>query len=277
MVKNVKEQLVPENGEELTLFPPCDIIEDMKTDDLVAALDAIFEPEKFPDPSQNGLQVAGRKETKKALFAVDASLETIRKAQKEDCGLIIVHHGLFWSRPLMVRGYMKERLKALLASDIGLYAVHLPLDEHPELGNNISLALEAGIVKDAALASYKGVPLGIMGHYESPRSLEEAARPLKGKYQALHVIDGGRPIRKAGVITGDAGSLLEEILESGIDLLISGELNHAMVHPFTESGLSGLFYGHYATERGGLLRLQEHLKRMFPTLDTLFFDNDTKL
>jgi|MTBAKSStandDraft_2_1061841.scaffolds.fasta_scaffold00739_13 dinuclear metal center YbgI/SA1388 family protein len=249
----------------------------MKTEELIAALDTIFQPERFPDPSQNGLQVAGRGETEKVLFAVDASLETIRKAQEEKCGLIIVHHGLFWSRPLMVRGYMKERLKALLQSDIGLYAVHLPLDEHPELGNNMSLALEAGIIKDTALASYKGVPLGILGHYESPRSLEEAALPLKGKYQPLHVIDGGRPIRRAGVITGDAGSLLDEILESGIDLLISGELNHAMVHPFKESGLSGLFYGHYATERGGLLRLKEHLERVFPSLGSLFYDNDTKL
>ena len=277
MVKNVKEQLVPENGEELTLFPPCDIIEGMKRDELTAALDTLFEPEKFPDPSQNGLQVAGRGKVEKVLLAVDASLETIQKAKEEDCGFIIVHHGLFWSRPFMVRGYMKERLKALLENEISLYAVHLPLDEHPELGNNISLALEAGITRDGTLASYKGLPLGVSGHFEEARSLEEVKASLNRNYTLRHVIDGGRPIRRAGVITGDAGSLLDGILESGIDLLISGELNHAMFHPFRESGLSGLFYGHYATERGGLLRLKEFLERTYPALTYLFYENDTNL
>jgi len=277
LVKNVKKQIVPENGEELTLFPPYDIIEDMKTRELVAALDTIFEPEKFPDPSRNGLQVAGREEVRKILFAVDVSMDTIKKAQSEGCGLVIVHHGLFWSRPFMVRGYLKERFRALLESDIGLYAIHLPLDEHPELGNNISLALEAGIIRDGPLASYRGISLGVLGHYEKPCALEEAAQPLNKLYKPRHIIDSGRTIRKAGVITGDAGSLLDEILESDIDLLISGELSHAMYHPIKESGISGLFYGHYATERGGLLRLKEYLERVFPRVECLFYDNDTNL
>ncbi|HDS02603.1 MAG TPA: Nif3-like dinuclear metal center hexameric protein [Firmicutes bacterium] len=249
----------------------------MKTQDLIHDFDTLFEPGRFPDVSQNGLQIQGRQETAKVLFAVDASLEAARRAAQGGYDLLVVHHGLFWSQPVYVRGYMKERLKTFLLNDVGLYAMHLPLDEHPELGNNVSLALEAGIRKEGPLVYYKGIPFGVKGSFDKPQPLEEIRRRLSSSYTGGYVIDGGKPVSTVGVITGDAGSLLEDILRSGIDLFISGEMTHAMVHPFTESGLSGLFYGHYATERGGILRLMEYVRRMYPGIECDFFEYETNL
>jgi dinuclear metal center YbgI/SA1388 family protein len=229
------------------------------------------------DDSQNGLQVAnatGR--LKRVAFAVDACLESFRRAREWKADLLFVHHGLFWGRPLPVTKSHYQRLKALLASDCALYAVHLPLDAHPELGNNAGIAALLGLEQIESFGLYKGLKIGIKGRLPEPMSLVDLQRILSsGQNQGLSSLPfGPERIRSVGIVSGGGASIAMQAVDENLDLFVTGESSHTIYHPCLEAGLHVLFGGHYLTEVWGVKRMCEKVREEMG-LETVFLDLPT--
>jgi dinuclear metal center YbgI/SA1388 family protein len=211
------------------------------------------------DPSLNGLQVDNDgAEIKKIVFAVDASLETFKRAAAAGAGMVFVHHGLFWGSPLRVSGGHRERIKFLLDHNIALYAVHIPLDQDPLLGNNAGLAELLGLENLEPFGIWNGVKIGWKGSFASPVSIDEAARRISGggPVKALGLFPFGKKENSScAVISGGAAQEVLEAIEEGIDLYVTGESSHAVYHQMLEGRINVIAGGHYATEVWGVRRV----------------------
>ncbi|MBN2552414.1 MAG: Nif3-like dinuclear metal center hexameric protein [Spirochaetales bacterium] len=237
--------------------------------------------DEFPgaDVALNGLQVTHRRETvDKVAFAVDACLESIRRAADWAADLLFVHHGLFWGRPLAVTGNHYRRLRALIEADLALYAVHLPLDMHPQLGNNAGLARRIGLRQLEPFGEYKGTKIGLKGTLQEAMSLEQVVRACCGAHeQTVRVLPfGPETVRTVGVVSGGAADEAYQAIEEKLDLFITGDADHTIYHHCLEGAVNVIFAGHYATETAGVTRLAEHLQRE-TDLQTRFFDIPTGL
>jgi dinuclear metal center YbgI/SA1388 family protein len=214
------------------------------------------------DSSLNGLQVDNDgAEVDKIAFAVDASLESFRRAAASGAGLLLVHHGLFWGAPLRVEGVFRGRLQFLLDHNIALYGVHLPLDAHPELGNNAGLADLLGLENREPFGLYHGRKIGYKGTLKKPLTVEEAVQKIAafGDRPPLGVFPfGKRESLTCGIISGGAAAEALQALEEGLDLYVTGEASHSYYHHILEGGLNVIAGGHYATEVWGVRRVMEH-------------------
>lgn len=222
----------------------------------------------------NGLQVANSGRVRRVGAAVDASERAIRRAVAAGCDLLLVHHGLFWdgNRPVTGRRYRKLRL--LLEHDVAVYAAHLPLDVHPELGNNALLARALGLELAGEFSEYRGRAIGRWGTTELKREALCARLDdlLGGR---VRMVAGGPEVsRRVGVLTGSGGSAIEDALGAGLDTLITGEGPHHTYFDAEEGGINVLFGGHYATETFGVRALAEDVGRRFE-LEWEFFDLPT--
>ncbi len=245
----------------------------MNRDELVRWLDAYLDIGGLDDVSQNGLQVEGRAEVTRVGAAVDASLKTFQDALAQGVDFLIVHHGLFWGRPEPVVGPLRRRLAALFEGGINLYAAHLPLDAHPEVGNNAVLAQALGLTE---LAPFGGV--GLQGRFSPAQRLHDLADRM-GRItgmQALVHQGGSDLIQRAAVVTGSGASLIAEAARAGLDLLITGEPKHAAFHDPFEWGINVLYAGHYDTEVFGVKALAERIEAEFG-LPWVFLDHPTGL
>jgi dinuclear metal center YbgI/SA1388 family protein len=231
------------------------------------------------DDSLNGVQV-GRSSTPLELvaFAVDACAESIRRARAAGAQLLFVHHGLFWGRPARVEGLLLERMRLLLGADMGLYACHLPLDKHPEVGNNAVLAARIGLGEIRPFGSYHGVDIGLRGVLDPKLGLDEIiARVLPDGSRPRTLIPGAaREIGSVAVVSGGAAMEAFQALDAGIDLYVTGEPSHSIYHAVVEGGMGFLAAGHYATEVWGVQAVAERLSRE-TGLKTLFIDLPTGL
>lgn len=212
------------------------------------------------DNSMNGLQVDNDgSEIGKIAFAVDANLESFTEAASWSAGLLFVHHGLFWGRPLGLLGNHRRRLKYLLDHNIALYAVHLPLDQHPRLGNNAGLAELLGLKEIEPFGLYHGRKIGYKGVLDPPLSIGEAAKRIcfMGR-PALGVFPFGVDLnRTCAVISGGAPEEALQALAEGLDLYITGEPSHHIYQEAQEAGLNMIAGGHYSTEVWGVRRVME--------------------
>jgi dinuclear metal center YbgI/SA1388 family protein len=231
------------------------------------------------DRALNGLQV-GRSgsELCRVAFAVDACLESIRRAAQWRADLLFVHHGLFWGTPLAVTGVHYQRIKELLAADCALYAAHLPLDLHPEVGNNVALARDLGLVDLEPFGEYHGIKIGCRGRLPQGRPLEEVARLCcGGSTESPRFLPfGPEVIETVGIVSGGAAEEALQALEEGLDLFITGEAAHTVYHHCLEGKMNVIFGGHYRTETGGVRLLAEWLARE-TGLETRFLDVPTGL
>lgn len=249
----------------------------MQRDELVAYLDEFLRIREIEDTSQNGLQVEGDAEVHKVAFAVDACREAFERAADARAQFLIVHHGLFWGSPVRLVGPLYQRVRTLILNGCSLYAAHLPLDAHPEVGNNAELARRLGLVETRPFGKYHGISIGIAGVLEPPLPLPNLIGRL---IQALNVppirvlAHGAPNAHRVGIVSGDAVSLLEQAAEEGLDTFITGETRHSAFHSVAELGLNVLFAGHYATESVGLQALARHLEEKFG-LETVFLDIPT--
>ncbi|MDR2637810.1 MAG: Nif3-like dinuclear metal center hexameric protein [Zoogloeaceae bacterium] len=235
----------------------------MNREELALALDAILDSAKFEDYCPNGLQVEGRLDLRRAITGVTASQALIDEAIRREADTLIVHHGLFWrgESPCVV-GYRRRRLAALLAHDINLFAYHLPLDAHPELGNNAQWARAMGW---RTTGRFGRQALGFHGEPEEPCTLAElAARTRAVLGRAPLVVAAGdenRPIRRLAWCSGGAQHYLEEALSLGVDAYLSGEISEQTPHLARENGLAYLACGHHASECFGPRALADWLQR----------------
>jgi dinuclear metal center YbgI/SA1388 family protein len=237
--------------------------------EIVAYLDGYLRTKEVPDDASalNGLQVENSGTVENIVAAVDASQATINGAGKR--ALLIVHHGMFWDGLGTVTGRRHRKLRALYDSDTALYSAHIPLDLHPEVGNNVVLAKQLGIAEFDWFGMHKGVLLGVAGAAPAALRKRDALVPTIAK--TLHIdpsevklIPGGpEEIRRIGIITGGAGSAIAKAKEAGCDTYITGEGAAHTYFDAMELGVNVIYAGHYATETVGVQALAEHLSDRF--------------
>jgi dinuclear metal center YbgI/SA1388 family protein len=228
-------------------------------DALCQAADALLQPERFKDYGPNGLQVEGKPRIRHLVSGVTASLALIDAAIEQGADAILVHHGLFWrGQDGRVTGWMKQRLSRLLAHDINLLAYHLPLDAHPQLGNNAQLALRLGIEVQGRFGDQD---LGLWGTptQPDPGAFIARAQALFGREPVLVQPDPRRAWRRVGWCSGGAQGYFEAAIAAGVDVFLTGEISEPQAHLARETGVAFLACGHHATERYGAAAVAAHL------------------
>jgi len=232
----------------------------MNIKDLNIYLNSILQPERFSDYCPNGLQVEGKHEINKIVTGVTASMNLLEAAQKSNADAILVHHGYFWrGESLPITGIKKQRIQYLLKHDINLFAYHLPLDMHPELGNNVMLAKQLGLsVKSWA-------DMLALVELKKPQTLQSFVELVNEKLNRNAVVIGNltKPIKRIALCTGAAQGYIEQAVALGVDVYLSGEISEQTVHVARETHLSYISAGHHATERYGIQALGEHLAQKF--------------
>jgi dinuclear metal center YbgI/SA1388 family protein len=244
-------------------------------DMIVGYLDERLDTASFEDASVNGLQVAGAREVSRVAVATDAAVATYRKAVAAGCQMIVAHHGLIWGGIRRVTGRARAHLEYLIRNDLNLYAAHLPLDAHPEIGNNALLASQAGLIGREPFGAYHGVPLGFMGRLPEPVSLEGLAAAWEARTgREPKVLAFGAPVvERVGIVSG-RGGVLGEAIERGLDCLITGEGIHEDHHAALEGGINVIYLGHYASETLGVRAVGDELAARFG-VEPVFIDEPT--
>lgn len=228
---------------------------------LVRACDALLQPERFRDYGPNGLQVEGARPVRKIVSGVTASRAFIEAAVQAGADALFVHHGLFWrGQDGRITGWMRERLRLLLAHDLHLLAYHLPLDAHPELGNNAQLGRRLGVQWDARFGEQD---LGFAGPADWPDAQQLARHVQQVLGRPVVCVAGERPIRRLAWCTGGAQGHFEAAIAAGADAFITGEISEPQAHLARETGVAFLACGHHATERYGAPAVAAHLAGQF--------------
>lgn len=240
---------------------------------LVEEADAFLNASRISDYCPNGLQVEGRPQVRRIVSGVTASQALIEAAIEAEADVLLVHHGYFWKgESPCVTGMKQRRLKALLAHDISLLAYHLPLDVHPEVGNNVQLARQLGIVVEGPLEPENPRTVGLVGSLTEPMSAIDFARHVQqvlGREPLL--VEGEGLIRRVGWCTGGGQGYIDQAVAAGVDLYLTGEASEQTFHSARENGVSFIAAGHHATERYGVQALGDYLARRF-ALEHLFID-----
>jgi dinuclear metal center YbgI/SA1388 family protein len=237
------------------------------TGELVLYLDDILETATVPDypGAVNGLQLANRGRVTSVAASVDFSTTAVNAAITAGADLLLVHHGMFWSGTRPITGVHYERLRSLLDNDIAVYSSHLPLDRHPQFGNNVLLSEQLGLAVSGEFASFKGRAIGVRG--ECDVATAEVVRRA-GDFAAHHggtviatPFKDGKHTRQWAICTGAGASAetLQEALATGIDTLIVGEGPHWTAVEAADTGLTIIYAGHYATETLGVAALGRHI------------------
>lgn len=250
----------------------------MKLSDLSAYLDDYLDISCITDyrGAYNGLQVEGTRDVRRVAVAVDAAIATIEQAVDGGADLMIVHHGLFWGATAPVTGAYYRRLSRLIGNGVALYSCHLPLDLHPEVGNNHVLARQLGLEVGGRFGEHEGVPIGVWSDTQTSRN--ELVKRVKSvlAIEPLVIATGPEEIRRIGIITGGAGSQIADAQRAGCDTFLTGEGPHHTYFEAEERGLNVLYAGHYATETVGVKALAAHLEERLG-LETFFIDHPTGL
>ncbi len=247
-------------------------------DILVAFLDSLLGTSKIKDYSCNGLQVEGTGQIKKIALVVDASMEAYRKTVELGCQMLIVHHGIIWGGIKSITGTVYSQIKYLLDNNINLYASHLPLDLHPQLGNNAGLAKLIGLTSLKPFGLYNGLEIGFEGKLIKPLSLDNLVHLLCEKLggECTVLPFGKEKVKSVAVVSGGAAEELDEAIKKGVDCFITGESSHQNYHAALEAGINVIYAGHYHTEKPGVQALGNAVRGRFG-VQTLFVDIPTTI
>lgn len=245
----------------------------MPTADIIAShLDEVLRVREIPDyaPALNGLQIECAATVRRVAAAVDFSLRTIDGAIDAGAQMLLVHHGMFWGGLQPIRGRRYRQLRRLVTNEVAVYAAHLPLDVHPELGNNVLLARELGLEPAAGFARYETIDVGVRGDCDLPtRELVERVEHFARRFGGQVIVSPGemegRRTRRWALCTGAGASSesIGEALELGVDTLIVGEGPHHTAVDAADQGLVVIYAGHYATEVLGVRALAAHVEAQF--------------
>jgi dinuclear metal center YbgI/SA1388 family protein len=242
--------------------------------DVVSLLDATLDIGAYRDHGTNGLQVEGSPEIDRVVTGVSASMALFERAAEAGADLIVVHHGLFWGGGLgRVVGADARRLGFLLEHKMSLCGYHLPLDDHPRLGNNVGLADAIGLRPERdRFGEVKGKLLGVAGQFEAPLGRDEALGRIAAALGTPRFVFpyGPETVRRVGLCTGAASDLLADAARAGCDLFLTGELAERAGELARELEITLVAAGHYATEVFGPRRLADELMMRFPGLEARF-------
>ncbi|TXS96350.1 Nif3-like dinuclear metal center hexameric protein [Parahaliea maris] len=244
--------------------------------ELQQELDRLLQPGQFRDYCPNGLQVEGRGQVQRLATGVTASQALVDAAIEWEADAILVHHGYFWKgeEPVLV-GMKRRRLAALLGSDTSLLAYHLPLDAHPELGNNACLGRLLGIEESEPLQPGNSDSVGNLATLDDPATVGDflaRLREVTGR-EPLHIGDPEREVLRVAWCTGAAQGYIDAALAARADLYITGEVSEQTVHTAREEGIDFIAAGHHATERYGVQAVGESMAERFD-LEHRFIDID---
>lgn len=239
-------------------------------------LDQYLSTSEIRDASLNGLQVGGDGEVSRVALAVDASLESFRRARAGGAQLLIVHHGLFWGASRLT-GLLYDKVRFLVENDLAVYAAHLPLDLHDRVGNNRRLATLLGLTDISPFLEYHGLLIGLKGQCQpiSPAGLARKLEGLLGGQCTLWEFGPGS-ITTLGVCSGGAAQDVDQAIAAGLDCYVTGETSHSAYLLARDGGINVICAGHYATETLGVRALGNELADRFG-LETLFVDLPTGL
>ena len=228
----------------------------VKAIDIIGTCDRVLQPESFTDYGPNGLQVPGREAVELVVTGVSATRALIERAVQLQAGLVLVHHGLFWNgQPAALTPVLAERLRALFKADVGLAAYHLPLDAHPEIGNNAILAERLGCahhepfggIGRAGTFAGEGIPIA---------DLHARVREATGR-EPLRQGAGPERVRRIALVSGGAPDMIGDAIAGGFDAFLTGEAKERVMADAEEAGIHFFAAGHYATETFGIRRLGE--------------------
>ncbi|MBI9101135.1 MAG: Nif3-like dinuclear metal center hexameric protein [Spirochaetales bacterium] len=231
------------------------------------------------DVSLNGIQIGeGSREVKKVAFAVDACMETFIRAVREGADMLFVHHGLYWGTPIRITGDFYKRIKYLLDNNLALYAAHLPLDSHPEVGNNARIAMQMGLQSIEPFGAYHGKMIGCKGVLPGTMDLDGVLGLLGLDRDGCHAVlpFGKREIRTIGIISGGGTRDVAQAMEQNLDLYLTGEVSHQIYHSCMEGGIHYIAAGHYFSETFGVRAMAEKMTQTMG-LETVFVDVPTGL
>ena len=250
-----------------------------KLNNIVRFLNDYLKINEIKDDSWNGLQFEGKEEVKRIGFAVDSGLDVVKKATEEKVDMLIVHHGLFWSKSNPSIAYsMKEKIKKLFDNDISLYASHLPLDMHKETGNNAQLLKLLGAKINGEFVFYDGKNIGWLGKFIKPVDLKFIKKKINDSFKVkCYVLPFGKRIIETVAVCSGGGDYkdLQEAIDKGVDLFLTGDRSYAY-HAAKDFKINVIFAGHYSTETVGVKALAEVLKKKFK-IETVFIDIPTDL
>lgn len=245
---------------------------------LVAYLDRYLRTQAVPDAPHalNGLQVANRGTVRRVAAAVDVCAATVRMAAEQGADLLLVHHGLFWGGLLPLTDRLYQRVAGLIGHDVGLYSAHLPLDLHPDVGNNALLARALGVLVRGEFGEAYGVRIGVWGELDLTRAaLGERLAAQCGDAPRLLAF-GPERVRRVGIVSGAGGSMIAQAAAAGLDTFVTGEGAHHSFFDAEELGLNVFYAGHYATETLGVKALAQRVHAEFD-LPWTFLDHPTGL
>ena len=237
--------------------------------EMVAWMDRLLEVDTIADYCPKGLQVEGAREVTRVVTGVSACLPLFERAVEAGAQMVLVHHGMFWdSDSRVVRGSLKERLRFLLANNLSLVGYHLPLDRHPEVGNNAGIFRRLGLSGRRPFGVYKGQTIACMGDLPEPMSFDA----LRSRVGEVFGIGGGEglvlpfgpdTVRTVAICSGGAPDLVREAIEKGADVYLTGEATEYVYHLAREEGIHYIGAGHHRTERFGVMDLGEAVQAEF--------------
>ena len=240
---------------------------------LVEEADRFLNAARIADYCPNGLQVEGRPQVRRIVSGVTASQALLDAAVEAEADVVLVHHGYFWKgEDARVTGMKRRRLQTLLGHDISLLAYHLPLDLHPEVGNNVQLARQLEITVEGPLDPENPKVVGLLGSLAEPMTARDFSRRVQevlGREPLL--VEGAGMVRRIGWCTGGGQGYIDDAIAAGVDLFLTGEASEQTFHSARENGVSFIAAGHHATERYGVQALGDYLARRF-AIEHLFID-----
>ncbi len=247
----------------------------MELNYVVDFFDSYLRVHEFREDAVNGLQVEGEEEVEKIVFCVDACMESFVKALEVEANMIFCHHGLIWGGVRRIDGSLRKRLKFLLENELTLYSAHLPLDAHPEVGNSASLLRLVEVEPEQPFGEYKGYNVGYLGRCE--KEFEEILETLEESFENIGYLKFGKDeIKTVAAVSGRGAFAIEEARRKGVDLLITGEMEHSAYHIAKDNDINVIFVGHYQSETLGLKKIM-NLAREELGIECEFIDIPTNL
>ena len=247
--------------------------------ELVSYLDSYLRIGEISDYGPQGLQVeTANQEVKRIALAVDVSPVIIETAVAYQADMLLVHHGVLWRQVERIAGPLGERVRQMMANGLNLYAAHLPLDAHPEVGNNAVLARMCGINEVTWWYSPTNVPIAVVGDVPTQPSLDELVNDINRQLNtsATVLAHGPKRVQRLAVLSGFGADKVAEAKALGADTFLTGETSHANYWAASDFGMNVIFAGHYATETVGVQALGAYLTEEFG-METRFFDFPTKM